>query len=98
METTAKNAGDVYNWGMNPEYVKKKWQNLIHKKCIKCDTRLEERQDRTVLYVCTNEGCDFFITRRKLFEILTDESHIMRRFLSEHERQSLEEATNNLLT
>lgn len=83
---------------MESTHVKKKWQNLIHKKCIKCDGRLEERQDRTILYVCTNEDCDFFITRRKLFEILTDETHIMRRFLTEHERQELEGAVNNLLT
>ncbi len=97
-ETCARNAGDVYNWGMNPDHVKKKWQNLIHKKCIKCDANLKEQQDRTVLYVCTSEECDFFITRRKLYEILTDETHILRRFLTEQERIALEEAVDNLLT
>jgi hypothetical protein len=101
-ETDAQNAARRYNWGMNPEYVKKKWQNLVHKKCIKCDARLEEKQDRVVLYVCTDPDCDFFITRRKLFEILTDENHILRRYLTEHERIELEEAVSkaegNVLT
>lgn len=97
-EIDAQNAARRYNWGMNPDHVKKKWQNLVHKKCIKCDARLEEKQDRAVLYVCTDPDCDFFITRRKLFEILTDETHIMRRFLTEHERQQLEEAVQALLS
>lgn len=77
---------------MSAPYVKKKWQNLIHRKCVKCDSPLEEQKDRVVLLECSNRACDFFITRRKLFEILVDETHIMRRFLSYTEREQLEDA------
>lgn len=83
---------------METEHVKKKWQNLIHKQCIKCDAPLVERKDRVTLYECTNEAsCDFFITRRKMFEILSDETHIMRRFLSYEELEKLEAAVDGLL-
>jgi hypothetical protein len=83
---------------MEKEYVKKRWQNLIHKDCIKCDSPLTVEKDRVALYVCTNEECDFFITRRKLFEILTDDTHIMRRFITKEEAIKLEDAVNALLT
>lgn len=80
---------------MSAPYVKKKWQNLIHRKCVKCDYPLEEVRDRGVILLeCTNspQACDFFITRRKLFEILVDETHIMRRFLTREERDQIEDA------
>lgn len=98
-ETDAPNAASVYNWGMNPDHVKKKWQNLIHKRCITCGEPLKEVKDVVVFYECpnVNRTCKI-ITRRKLFEILTDETHVMRSYLTAQEREALEEAVNSLLT
>ena len=98
-ESDARNADGVYNWGMNPEHVKKKWQNLIHKRCITCGEPLQEVKDVVVFYECpnVNRTCKI-ITRRKMFEILTDETHVLRTYLTEHERQALEEAVANLLS
>ena len=64
-----------------------KWQNLLQKKCPKCDAEIQPLRDRTILYACI--GCDFVITRRKYYEILTDECHVMRRFLSNEELEKL---------
>lgn len=67
-----------------------KWQNLLHKKCPKCDGRLEQKMDRAVIFECENG--DFVISRRKVFEILMDETHVLRRHLTAHERELLEGA------
>jgi len=63
----------------------KKWQNLLHKKCIYCGADLSLFSDRVILYECNGQGCGFIITRRKYVEILLDESHIMRNFLTQEE-------------
>lgn len=74
-----------------------KWQNLLHKKCPKCESALEQLKDRATIFECTNRGaCDFLISRRKMFEILTDETHVLRRHLSPHERELLEGAVAQL--
>lgn len=80
---------------MNPTHVKKKWQNLISGKCVKCDGVLHELEGRKGIMQCENtvtNDCDFFISRRKIFDILSDENHIMRIFLSFGEREKLEKA------
>lgn len=50
-----------------------KWQNLIKKKCPKCEGDLASRRDRVVLYEC--QECDFTITERKLFQHLGPEEY-----------------------
>lgn len=70
----------------------KKWQNLLHGKCPKCDSRLNIRKDKTIIYECETEGCGFLITDRAYAGILSDKTHIMRRFLTPHETELLEEA------
>jgi hypothetical protein len=67
-----------------------KWQNLMKKKCPKCEAELRPVNDKTILYACT--GCEFIITRRKYAEILADPNHIMRSFLTTEELYQLEEA------
>ena len=83
---------------MEQDHITKKWQNLIHKRCITCGEPMKEVKDIVVFFECpnVNKTCKI-ITRRKLFEILTDETHIMRRFLTEQERTELETAVNSLL-
>lgn len=74
----------------------KRWQNLIFGKCPKCDNRLEIRHDKATFYECETEGCGFMITDRAYVEILMDENHIMREFLTTHERQVLKQAIGSL--
>lgn len=38
------------------------------------------------LFKCPTEECGFFITMKKMAEILSDPNHILRRFLSDHEK------------
>ena len=68
----------------------KKWQNLLYKKCPACGGTLDIIRDRAIMYECLAPGCEFVISRRKYADILTDETHIMRKFLTEEERQRLE--------
>ena len=68
-----------------------KWQNLIHKKCPKCDTQFTERMDRVVMFEC--EECGFMISQSKLLDILTDETHVLRNHLTQHEKTLIEQAT-----
>lgn len=75
----------------------KHWQNLIHRKCPCCDARLEHRKEPNAnhplkeidFYVCEDK-CGFIITRGSYVKILEDETHIMRRFLTKHERELLQ--------
>ena len=69
----------------------KRWQNLIHKKCPHCDERLLNQQKG---YVCP--ACGFYISKRKVAEILTDPTHAAVRFLSNHEKEMLEKAIEEL--
>lgn len=73
-----------------------KWQNLIKKTCPKCGALLEGRQDRVKLYECTDTACDFVITERKLFEILTDETHVLRQHLGPEELDIINKAVASL--
>lgn len=67
-----------------------KWQNLIRKKCPKCGGDLASRKDKTVLYECGD--CDFLITERKLFEILMDDTHVLRQHLGPQELAIINQA------
>jgi 5-methylcytosine-specific restriction endonuclease McrA len=73
-----------------------KWQNLMEKRCPACDSELEEIKDRAILFECKNHQCGFFLTKRKYFEILMDESHVLRRFLSTASAEKLENAIAEL--
>ena len=63
----------------------KRWQNLIHKKCPRCDERMNWRDK----YFRCPSGC-FTISGVKLIEILTDPEHIVQQYLSPHEREIIE--------
>ncbi len=76
----------------------KKWQNLIHRKCPVCDTRLNlSKEGSKLIYFCPAEGCEFTISAAKLASILTDENHIMRRFATPHELKTLEAAIGSTM-
>lgn len=47
-------------------------------------------------FKCPNEECHFFVTRRKLGEILTDPTHAAVRFASTHEREIIDRAIAEL--
>ena len=68
-----------------------RWQNLIHKKCPKCDGPLTEEMDRAVMIEC--KECGFMISQKKLLEILSDETHMLRRHLTPREKMIIEQAT-----
>lgn len=77
-----------------------RWQNLIYKKCPRCDARLDAIIRKKRLYfecLIEKSGCGFIISAEKLGQILTDENHIMRKFLTPHERTSLETAINEVM-
>jgi hypothetical protein len=73
-----------------------RWQDLIYLKCPACSSRLEEFVGHVRGYWCKTEWCGFTISRRKLAEILLDETHILRTFLSEPERIQLAQAIDEL--
>ncbi len=64
----------------------KKWQNLLYKKCPVCDGRLKAIKEKALMFICQGEGCSFIISAQRYAEILADEDHIMRRFLTARER------------
>ena len=70
-----------------------RWQNLVHRKCPKCDSRLELHY---FTYKCPQVMCRFAIGKRKIAEILTDETHVIHRFMSPHERRLLEQAVTHM--
>lgn len=70
-----------------------RYQNLIHKKCPRCDQHLETLN---LIFRCPDDVCGFTITRRGWADILLDESHVMRRFLTKHESETLENAIEEL--
>ena len=71
-----------------------KWQNLINRKCPHCGGDLKPIKDKAVLYECVE--CDFVISQKKYFEVLTDENHVMRNFLSKEESEILNNTIKNL--
>lgn len=70
----------------------KRWQNLIHRKCPVCDTRMDWKGG---WFRCPTS--DFAISGAKVVDILTDEEHIIHRFMSAHERQVLEQGLRDML-
>jgi hypothetical protein len=74
------------------EKPKRRWQDLLHKKCPNCSTRLEDSQ---MYFVCPNphptepkRNC-FFIKKTKAAEFLLDPQHPAHMHLSQHERETL---------
>ncbi len=81
------------------EKPKRRWQNLLHKKCTNCDTRLEDSKD---YFKCPNQhptdpgrNC-FFIKKTKAAEYLLDPDHPAHFCLSPHERDSIEQSIQEL--
>lgn len=63
---------------------RRRWQNLIYRKCIDCNAKLIENKNGQG-YECPD--CDFFIFKNKLAEILTDETHVAVRFMNPKEKK-----------
>jgi hypothetical protein len=78
---------------MFEEKPKRRWQNLLHKKCPNCDSRLE---DARLFWMCPNphpkdEGRNcFFIKKEKAAAFLLDPNHPANFCLSEHERETID--------
>lgn len=77
------------------EKPKRMWQNLLHKKCPNCNTRLE---DARMYLRCPNKNesdvtknC-FFIKKTKAAEFLIDPQHPANFCLSAHEKETVEDA------
>jgi hypothetical protein len=71
----------------------RKWQNLIHRKCPDCDTKM--------IFVsrgfqCPDDKCHFFISKQKMVEILTNPEHAALRFASPHEAEILNGALDDI--
>ncbi len=75
------------------EHKNKKWQNLIEKKCPICGELLTEVKSRTILYECE---CGFLISRRRYAEILMDDQHILRQFLTPDQSDKLIASLNSM--
>lgn len=73
---------------------RRRWQNLLHKKCPNCNSRLESsgmylkcpNKDETE----TKKDC-FFIKKSRAVELLLDTEHPANFCLSPHERETIEE-------
>jgi len=70
---------------------KRRWQNLIYRKCPDCNTKLIEKGKA---YDCPD--CDFFIFKTKLVEILTDKNHAAIRYMHPKERRIIKTALNEM--
>ncbi len=68
-----------------------KWQNLIDKKCPRCDSPLERESKAGFRCTSQTEGfpCDFFITDRAYSHTLMDKMHPMRGFLTIEQAKKL---------
>ncbi len=78
---------------------KRRWQNLLYKKCPNCDSRLE---DRNLYFICPNpnpqdslKNC-FFIKKTRAAELLLDPKHPANICLNSHERLTLDEKMKEL--
>lgn len=69
------------------------WQNLIHLKCPDCDQRMTPNR---VGYECPATNHRFFITRKTLGQYMTDPNHAIVRFASEHEREIIDKALQDI--
>ncbi len=59
------------------------WQNLLENKCPKCGGKLFERKGNgDTWHNCFDADCDFRITDHKLLEMMRDEKHPIRRYMS----------------
>jgi len=81
------------------EKPKRKWQNLLHRKCPNCNAHLEEKSE---YLVCPNphatdekRNC-FFIKKIKAAEFLMDPNHPAHFCLSPHERITLEQTLREM--
>ena len=70
------------------------WQNLITKECPKCRWKLGHEGD--IGFKCSNAHCDFFITRRKYAEIISDPTHNFRTHLSRVQWDLLDELNRRM--
>ena len=78
---------------MNDEKPKRRWQNLLHKKCPNCDARLEDAHMFFKCPVIKEDGRNcFFIRKTKAIEFLMDPEHPANICLAPHERDTLNEA------
>lgn len=72
------------------------WQNLIHKKCPKCDERLEYYKKNDA-YICKTDGCPgFYVTSRGLIKIFLDPEHATVKYASREEREIINIALKEL--
>jgi tRNA(Ile2) C34 agmatinyltransferase TiaS len=72
-----------------------KWQNLAEKRCPACGDPLKsEGGNKYRVFYC--DCCEFSITSRKYYEILVDETHNMRKFLT-HDKIDLIESAKKML-
>jgi predicted RNA-binding Zn-ribbon protein involved in translation (DUF1610 family) len=90
-------AHSTFQRTMRTIHTGKHWQNLAKKRCIVCGDMLTKQKDYAVMYECPRPGCGFTITQRKFYEILTDDTHILRQFLTEDERKGIEKAVDSLI-
>lgn len=69
------------------------WQNLIHKKCPRCDVRLG---DGRLGFGCSGPEKHFFISRQKMAEILSDPKHAAIRYATDHEKEIVQKALKEM--
>lgn len=76
----------------------KRWQNLLHKKCPNCDSRLEDANLFLKCPIMREDGKScFFIKKTKAIEFLLDPTHKANICLSDHERGIIKEAIQKIV-
>ncbi len=84
---------------MSETTLKRRWQNLLHRKCPNCNSQLEVKGEYLICPnphpVMINRNC-FFIKKEKAAEFLLDPSHPANICLSPHERATLTEMIQEL--
>lgn len=79
-----------------PDRPKRKWQNLLHKKCPNCSSRLDQDKHRRY-FICPNpsptdatRSC-FFIKKETAASLLLNPDHPANFCLSAHEKATIDQ-------
>lgn len=76
----------------------KRWQNLLHRKCPNCDSRLENARLFLKCPTTREDGTScFFIKKIQAMEFLLDPKHKANIYLTHHERETIKEAIQKIV-
>lgn len=77
---------------------RRRWQNLLHKKCPNCDSRFEDAQLYFKCPTIKEDGKNcFFIKKTMVAQFLLDPKHKANIFLTSHERETIKDVIQKMI-